>query len=88
MAEYIRSAVPWIMMFADDVVICESLRERLETEIWKKTGTREISKTKTEYSTTKENEGLEIRLQNEIVPAVNKLKYLRSLLEKDAGLQT
>lgn len=41
-----------------------------------------VSRTKTEYLTTKEVEGLVIRLQDPVRPVVNKFKCLGSVLER------
>ncbi|KAI5724950.1 hypothetical protein M8J77_009188 [Diaphorina citri] len=45
-----------------------------------------ISRTKTEYMTTKQVEDISISLQNERLPSVEKFKYLGSVIEKEGNL--
>ncbi|KAI5735287.1 hypothetical protein M8J77_016627 [Diaphorina citri] len=77
----VKKKAPWSMMFADDVVLCELSREEVERKLedWRRVleerGMR-ISRTKTEYMTTKQVEDISISLQNERLPSVEKFKYL------------
>lgn len=91
LTEDIKRDAPWNMMFADDIVLCEFTREGLELKLekWRRAfeqrGLR-ISRTKTEYLTTCQVGCLNLRLQDQLLPAVDKFKYLGSVLEKGGDL--
>ncbi|KAI5715261.1 hypothetical protein M8J77_013350 [Diaphorina citri] len=74
-----RGEAPWNMLFADDIVICDFSKETLEIKLeeWRKAFEQrglKISRTKTEYLTTKDVEGLYLKLQDQQLPAVSKFK--------------
>ena len=91
MVETVKKEAPWSMMFADDIVLCETTRERLEDKLeeWRKAleerGMR-VSRTKTEYVTTSEGENLYVNLQGEKLPAAKVFKYLGSKVTSNGEL--
>ena len=64
----VKKEAPWSMLFADDIVLCEKTREQLEGKLeeWRKAlegRGMKISRSKTEYMTNEEVDGLVIELQ-------------------------
>lgn len=89
----VKKEAPWCMMFADDVVICESTQEALQDNLeqWRKAleerGMR-ISRVKTDYMCTKDaKNSYYINLQGEQLTRVEKFKYLGSYVQCDGGLE-
>lgn len=70
--------------FPDDVIVCESPIERLDTKLKKvEIGTENSllgqTRSKTEYLTRKEGESLKICRLDQVLPILNNFKYLRSV---------
>ena len=93
MTEEVREAVPWNMLFADDIVVCAEGRDELEAKLerWRTAlesrGIR-ISRPKTVYMCSGvEKDGREsIRLDGEEIKRVDKFKYLGSVMDKGGDM--
>ena len=81
-----------MMLFADDLVICEHSRAEVEIqlEIWRETfefhGLR-VSREKTGYMSCPERDQT-IDIQEKEVKTVNTLKYLGSMFYANGGAET
>ena len=92
--EEVREAVPWSILFADDIALSAESREDLETKLerWRTAledrGMR-ISRSKTEYMcTTNEEDGREsIRLDGEEIKRVDNFKYLGAIVNADGNVE-
>ncbi len=91
-SEGIREEAPWIMLFADDIVlVCKTKAElRIKLSQWKKAledrGLK-ISRTKTEYLSFNDFEdGSEMKMDDEIIKKVPAFKYLGSHVAEDGEL--
>ncbi|KAL6560456.1 hypothetical protein OROGR_004015 [Orobanche gracilis] len=93
----IQGGVPWCMLFADDIVlVAESRREVNEKlELWRSKleslGLR-MSRSKTEYlwcnfSGENNEEAVEVRIADQIVPRTDKFKYLGSIIHKEGEVE-
>ncbi|KAK3545654.1 hypothetical protein QTP70_009556 [Hemibagrus guttatus] len=89
LSEEVRQESPWIMMFADDIVICSESREQVEENLerWRFALERrgmKVSHSKTEYMCVNEREGSgTVRLQGEEVKKVQEFKYLGSTVQSN-----
>ncbi|KAK3528732.1 hypothetical protein QTP70_010392 [Hemibagrus guttatus] len=89
LSEEVRQESPWIMMFADDIVICSESREQVEENLerWRFALERrgmKVSGSKTEYMCVNEREGSgTVRLQGEEVKKVQEFKYLGSTVQSN-----
>ena len=87
----IRKEPPWVMLFADDLVICEHSRAEVEQQldIWREKfeshGLR-VSRGKTEYIPCPEKDQT-IYIQEPEVKTVKTLKYLGSLFDAKGGAE-
>ncbi|XP_068235473.1 uncharacterized protein [Palaemon carinicauda] len=91
--ERVSEQSSWTMPFADDIVLCDEIREGLERklEIWREeleSRGLKISRTKTKYMCCSlQNQLNYIHLLGEIVKRTEKFKYLGSYVEETAELQ-
>ncbi|XP_035837090.1 uncharacterized protein LOC110892492 [Helianthus annuus] len=98
LTKLIQEALPWCLIFADDIVLVanskQSLNARLEE--WRATlegrGLR-ISRSKTEYlycdfSGVDNDEDIQITIDGQVVPHVTKFKYLGSFVQKDREIDS
>ena len=82
---------PWVMLFADDLVICEHSRAEVELQLerWRETfeshGLR-VSRGKTEYMPCPEKDQT-IYIQEQEVKTVKTFKYLGSMLNANGGAE-
>ncbi|XP_015158910.1 uncharacterized protein [Solanum tuberosum] len=87
----IQETVPWCMLFADDIVLIDETRDRVNArlEVWRQTleskGFR-LSRTKTEYLGCKFSDALdeadvEVRLATQSIPKKESFKYLGSVIQ-------
>ncbi|KAK3515930.1 hypothetical protein QTP86_004742, partial [Hemibagrus guttatus] len=89
LSEEVRQESPWMMMFADDIVICSESREQVEENLerWRFALERrgmKVSCSKTEYMCVNEREGSgTVRLQGEEVKKVQEFKYLGSTVQSN-----
>lgn len=94
MTEEVREAVPWSMLYADDIVVCAERRDELEVKLerWRTAlesrGMR-ISRPKTVYMCSgMEEDGREsIRLDGEEIKRVDKFKYLGSVMDEGGDME-
>lgn len=92
--EEVKEAVPWSILYADDIVLCAESREDLEMKLerWRQVledrGMR-ISRSKTEYMcTTNEGDDREsIQLGEEQIKRVDKFKYLGSVVNAAGSME-
>ncbi|WMV39928.1 hypothetical protein MTR67_033313 [Solanum verrucosum] len=86
----IQEKVPWCMLFADDIVLIDETRDRVNArlEVWRQTleskGFR-LSRTKTEYlgckfSDVVDETDVEVRLAAQIIPKKESFKYLGAVI--------
>ncbi|KAL3343306.1 hypothetical protein AABB24_027051 [Solanum stoloniferum] len=87
----IQETVPWCMLFADDIVLIDETRDRVNArlEVWRQTleskGFR-LSRTKTEYLGCKFSDVLdetdaEVRLAAQVIPKKESFKYLGAVIQ-------
>ncbi|WMV56312.1 hypothetical protein MTR67_049697 [Solanum verrucosum] len=87
----IQEEVPWCMLFADDIVLIDETRDRVNArlEVWRQTLESKgfkLSRTKTEYLGCKFSDALdeadvEVRLATQIIPKKESFKYLGSVIQ-------
>ncbi|VFQ84448.1 unnamed protein product [Cuscuta campestris] len=92
----VQEGVPWCMLFADDIVLIDDTREGLndKLELWRlalETKGFRISTNKTEYMecrfSGRETESqVEVRIDSNLVPKVDKFRYLGSVIQADGEL--
>ena len=88
-----RREPQWMMLFADDIVICEETREEVEQrlESWKYALERrgmKVSRSKTEYLCINGgNDDETVKMENTKVPRVKKFKYLGSTMQESGGCE-
>ena len=90
----VREAVPWSILYADDIVLCAESKEDLEVNLerWRtvleERGMR-ISRSKTEYMCTciDGNDIGSIRLDGVEIKKVNKFKYLGSIVDASGDME-
>ena len=93
MTKDLREAVPWCILYADDIVLCAERREDLEEKLerWRvalEERGMKISRSKTEYmcASSVEEDGNSIILDGEEIKRVQKFKYLGSIVEASGGI--
>ena len=92
LASELVSKPPESMLFADDIVLCETSREKVEQELerWRDQFERHglrISRTKTEYMPTPHKEE-NIKLGDGPIQTVKVFKYLGSMFAAEGGSET
>ena len=96
LTKYIQDEVPWCMLFADDIVLVEESKEKVnrKLELWRETlenkGLR-LSRTKTEYMECKfdhlaTSEDIEIKIGTHCIPRKKSFKYLGSIFQSDGRI--
>ena len=88
LTDEIRRDLPWTMMFADDIVICDKTKEEAEgsLERWRHALERrgmKVSRAKTEYLCVNGNEGEMMKMQGHEVARVDEFKYLGSTVQEN-----
>ena len=84
---------PWMMLFADDIVICKETKEEVEQrlESWKYALERrgmKVSRLKTEYLCINEgNDDETVKMENTKVPRIKEFKYLGSTVQESGGCE-
>ena len=84
---------PWMMLFADDIVICEETREEVERRLksWKYALERrglKVSRSKTEYLCINGgNDDKTVKMEDTKVPRVKEFKYLGSTVQESGGCE-
>jgi hypothetical protein len=90
----IQDGIPWCMLFANDVVLVDESRTRVDQklELWRQTLEAKcfrLSRFKTGYmkcdfsATTQEGD---VRLDGQVVPKKDIFHYLGSMLQKDGDI--
>ena len=87
----VRDQAPWCILYADDIVICDTSREAVEEKLeqWRKAledrGLK-ISRKKTEYLRFNDDEDSDVVMEGEALNGVEKFKYLGSTVASDGNL--
>ena len=89
MTDDIREEAPWIMMFADDIVICSESKAHIEDKLesWRYALERKgmnVNRRKTEYMCVNERQvNGTVNMQGEEVTKVEDFKYLGSTVQSN-----
>ncbi|KAM8853652.1 putative transposon-derived protein F52C9.6 [Synchiropus picturatus] len=87
LTDEVRQEAPWMMMFADDIVICDESKEQVEDRLerWRFALQRrgiEVSRSKTEYMCVNERDPSgQVKLQGVEIKKVGDFKYLGSTVQ-------
>ena len=93
LTDEVRREPPWTMLFADDIVICEETREKVERrlEFWKYALERrgiKVSRSKTEYLCINgRNDHETVKMEDAKVPRVMEFKFLGSTVQESGGCE-
>ena len=89
----VKREPPWMMLFADDIVICEETREEvgLRLESWRyaleKRGMK-VSRSKTKYLCINGGDDKEtVKMEDTKVPRVKEFKYLGSMVQESGDCE-
>jgi len=91
----IQDEVPWCMLFADDIVLIDVTRQRMNDRLESCRHTLEVrgfrlSRGKTEYLhccfSGRIEEGVQITLDGRVIPKVAKFKYLGSIIQQNGDI--
>jgi hypothetical protein len=91
----IQCGIPWYMLFADDVVLEDESRTKVDQklELWRRTLEAKcfsLIRSKTKYikcdfsATTQEEE--DVRLDDQVIPKKDTFRYLGSMLQKNGDI--
>nr|XP_016496967.1 PREDICTED: uncharacterized protein LOC107815839 [Nicotiana tabacum] len=90
LTRHIRGDVPWCMLFADDKVLIDEIRDGVNArlEVWRQTLESKgfkMSRTKTEYLECKFSDGtleadVDVKLDTLVIPKRSSFKYLGSII--------
>ena len=88
----VRREPPWMMLFADDIVICKRDQEcsGAETRSWRYAFERgmKVSKSKTEYLCINGgNDDETVKMEDTNVPRVKEFKYLGSMVQENGDCE-
>ncbi|XP_009792092.1 uncharacterized protein [Nicotiana sylvestris] len=88
---HIQGEVPWCMLFADDIVLIDDMRSRVNArlDVWRQTLESKgfkLSRTKTEYLECKFSDGthdsdVEVKLDAQVIPMRASFTYLGSIIQ-------
>ena len=93
LTDKVRREPPWMMLFADDIEICEETRKKVEQRLvsWKYALERrgmKVSRLKTKHLCINEgNDDETIKMEDAKVPRVKKFKYLGSAVQESGGCE-
>ena len=93
LTDKVRREPPWTILFADDIVIFEETREKMEQrlESWKYALERrgmKVSRSKTEYLRINGgNDDETVKMEDTKVPRVKEFKYLGSTVQESGGCE-
>ena len=93
LTDEVRREPPWTMLFADDIVICEETREKVERRLksWKYALERrgmKVSRSKTEYLCINGGNDKEtVKMEDTKVPRVKEFKYLGSTMQETGNCE-
>ena len=89
----VKREPPWMMLFADDIVICEETRKEVKQrlEFWKYALERrrmKVSRSKTEYLCINGgNDDETVKMEDTKVSRIKKFKYLRSMVQESGDCE-
>ncbi|KAK8946652.1 hypothetical protein KSP39_PZI007022 [Platanthera zijinensis] len=93
---HIQQAIPWCLLFADDIVLIDETREGVNAKLesWRDTLEKKgfrLSVAKTEYmelkfSSTRRTDGIVIKLGDQDIFRSDCFKYLGSIIQKNGGI--
>ena len=89
----VRREPPWMMLFADNIVICKETREEVEQELesWRYALERrgvKISRSKTEYLCINGGNDKEtVKMEDTKVPRIKEFKYLESTVQESGSCE-
>jgi len=92
----IQDEIPWCVLFADDIVLIDNIREGINTKLewWKDTlegkGFR-LSRSKTEYlycrfSAGKSDVANKLAIEDAVIPLVERFRYLGSIIQENGEI--
>ena len=92
LSEEVKEEAPWSMMFADDIVLCDVERTKVEEklETWRKVMEErglKVSRKKTEYMEFNEESEGSIKMQDYQLKKVTSFKYLGTTLSENGELE-
>ena len=93
LTDEVRREPPWMMLFADEIVICEETREEVERrlEFWKYALERrgmKVSRSKTKYLCINGgNDDETVKMEDAKVPRVKEFKCLGSTVQESGGCE-
>ena len=92
LTDEVRRDLPWTMLFADDIVICEETREEVKRrlESWRYALEREmkVSRPKTKYLCLNGGNDKEtLKMEDTKVPRVKEFKYSGSTVQKSSSCE-
>ena len=93
LTDEVRREPPWMMLFADDIVICKETREELErrSESWRYALERrvmKVSRSKTEYLCRNGgNDDETVKMDDTKVPRIKAFKYLISTVKESGSCE-
>ena len=93
LTDEVRREPPWTMLFADDIVIFEEIREEVERrlESWKYALERrgmKVNRSKTEYLCINGgNDDETVKMEDTKLPRVKEFKYLGSTVQESGGCE-
>ena len=89
----VRREPPWMMLFVDDIVICEETREEVEArlEFWRYTLEKrgmKVNRSKTKYLCINGgNDDETMKMEDTKVPRVKEFKYLGSTVQESGSCE-
>ena len=93
LTDEVRREPTWMMLFADDIVICEETRQEVEQRLksWKYALERrgmKVSRSKTKYLCINGgNDDETVKMEDTKVPRVKEFKYLGSTVQESGGCE-
>ena len=91
LTDEVRREPPWMMLFADDIVICKETREEVERRLESRRYALErrrmkVSRSKTEYLCINgRNEKETVKMEDTKVPRVKEFMYLGSTVQESGS---
>ncbi|XP_070045018.1 uncharacterized protein [Nicotiana tomentosiformis] len=96
LTQHIQGEVPWCMLFADDIVLIDEIRSRLnaKVEVWRQTLESKgfkLSRTKTEYLDCKFSDStheakVDVKLDTQVIPKNDSFKYLGFVIQSNGEI--
>ena len=93
LTDEVRREPPWMVLFADDIVICQETREEVERrlESWRYALERRgmnVSRSKTKYLyINAKNDNETVKMEDTKVPRVKEFKYLGSTMQESGDCE-